>query len=87
MTLIPPGCYIVAVRFQQIKIKGLFLVIEPKNERGLRHWADELQRRNIPAIMLADEYTLKHHLDLLKKIAGAGLEVGISFNSDFRKGF
>ena len=66
----------------QGKIKGMFLVIERKNERGLRHWADELQKRHIPAVVLADEYTLDNHLDLLKKIAGAGLEIGLSYNDN-----
>ncbi len=65
---------------QQDKINGMFLVIERKNDRGLRHWADELQRRHIPAVILADEYTLDNHLDLLKDIAGAGFEIGLVYN-------
>ena len=67
---------------QESKINGMFLVIERKNERGLRHWADELQKRHIPALILADEYTLEQHLDLLKDIAGAGFEIGLSYNDN-----
>ncbi|MBW1945132.1 MAG: hypothetical protein JRJ51_20195 [Deltaproteobacteria bacterium] len=67
---------------QKGKINGMFLVVERKNDRGLRHWADELQRRHIPAVILADEYTLDNHLDLLKDIAGAGFEIGLVYNDN-----
>jgi len=34
--------------------EGLFLIIERSNLRGLKRWGDELERRQIPAVLQID---------------------------------
>ena len=64
------------------RIKGLFLVIDRRNDRGLTHWVGELEKREMPAVILADEYTLDKKGELIKKISERGFEVGISYNEN-----
>jgi len=58
----------------------LFLVIDRRNEKGLAHWADELKKRNIPAAILADDYTLSTYPSLVRSIAEQGFDIGFSYN-------
>ena len=62
------------------RIKGLFLVIDRRNERGLTHWVEELGKREIPAVILADALTLDKSGSLIKEISEKGFEVGVSYN-------
>ena len=62
------------------RIKGLFLVIDRRNERGLTHWVGELVEREIPAVILADALTLDKSGSLIKEISEKGFEVGVSYN-------
>jgi len=59
---------------------GFFLLIDRRNEKGLKHWADELEKRNIPAVILADDYTLSTYPSLVKSMAEQGLDIGFSYN-------
>jgi hypothetical protein len=61
-------------------MKGLFFLLDRKNDRGLSHWAEELKKRNIPAVVLLDEYTLDHAPNLIRDISKQGFDVGLSFN-------
>jgi len=63
-----------------IRTKGLFLIIDRKNEKGLTHWIDELETRKIPAVLLIDEYLADEHPDLIKEISQKGFEICCSYN-------
>jgi hypothetical protein len=62
------------------RIKGLFFVLDRKNERGLTHWAEELEKRGIPGVILLDGYTVDNHSDLVRDISKRGFEIGSIFN-------
>jgi hypothetical protein len=59
-----------------IQIEGLFRIVERRNNKGLRHWADELERRHIPAVIGVDEYTIDNDYSLLRELADRGFEIG-----------
>ena len=48
------------------RIKGMFLIIDRRNDRGLKHWIGELEKREIPAVILVDEFTLYNNCSLIK---------------------
>lgn len=62
------------------RIKGMFLIIDRRNERGLTHWIGELEKREIPALILVDEFTLDKNPSLIKEISEKGFEIGCSYN-------
>jgi hypothetical protein len=62
------------------QIKGLFLIIDRGSHRGLVHWSDELERRDIPAVILMDEYTVNNYCNLVKDISEKSFDLGCSFN-------
>lgn len=64
------------------RIRGLFLVIDRRNERGLAHWAQELKKRLIPAVILLDEQTLENSPALAKDLVKQGFEIGCSYNGE-----
>ena len=64
------------------RTKGLFLVIDRKNEKGLTHWVDELENRKIPAVILIDEYMVDAHASLVREIAQRGFEICCSYNDN-----
>ncbi len=57
------------------QIDGMFLIIDRKNPRGLRHWSDELLQRQIPAVIQVDEYMLDTHCALIKSLADSGFAI------------
>lgn len=61
-------------------IKGMFLLVDRKSDDGLNRWADELVRRKIPALVMADGHTLVHKPDLMKRIADMHLDLGCVYN-------
>lgn len=63
-----------------IRIRGLFFVLDRKNERGLARWAEELEKRGIPGVVLLDEYTVDNHRNLVRDISKERFEIGMSFN-------
>ena len=65
---------------QSIRTKGLFLIIDRRNDKGLSHWVDELETRKIPAVILLDEYMVDKHTNLVRKIAERGFEICCSYN-------
>lgn len=60
--------------------EGIFLLIDRKNEKGLKHWCDELERRGIPAVVLIDEDTLDKNCDLVKNLSDRGFEISCGYN-------
>lgn len=62
------------------RIIGLFLIIDRKNDKGLAHWARELEEREIPAVILVDEYMVDNKCSLVKTISERGFEIGSSYN-------
>jgi hypothetical protein len=62
------------------RMKGLFFVLDRKNERGLAHWAEELEKRGIPGVILLDEYTVDHFPNLIRDISKGKFEIGSIFN-------
>jgi len=62
-----------------VKTAGLFRLLR-KDPRGLRHWADELKRRGIPANFNADENQLDKNSGLVREICVLGFEFGGSYD-------
>lgn len=58
------------------QIDGMFLIIERKNVRGLKHWGDELGKRGIPAVILIDEYMTEEYDGVLRNLSDRGFEIG-----------
>ena len=64
----------------EVPIKGLFLLVDRKSDDGLIRWIDELDRRNIPALVMADGYTASAKPELIKRVAEKNFDVGCSYN-------
>lgn len=64
------------------RIAGLFLIIDRRNEKGLIHWADELKEREIPSVILVDEYILDNNCELVGEISKKGFDIGFSYNEE-----
>ena len=64
------------------RARGLFLIIDRRNDKGLTHWVDELERRNIPAVIMVDEYMVDRFCDLIRDISERGFEIGCSYNEN-----
>lgn len=62
------------------KINGMFLLVDRGNMTGLNHWADELERRKIPALIQVDERTIQINQDIVMDLSRRGFEVGCAFN-------
>ena len=62
-----------------VKTVGLFRLLR-KDPRGLRHWAEELKRRGIPANFNADENQLDKNSGLVREICDLGFEFGGSYD-------
>lgn len=62
------------------RINGLFLIIDRRNEMGLKHWADELEKRNMPAVILVDDYSLDTYPALVKSLADKGFDIGFCYS-------
>ncbi|MBW2097071.1 MAG: hypothetical protein JRI80_19615 [Deltaproteobacteria bacterium] len=61
-------------------VQGMFLLIDRKSDQGLIRWVRELEKRNIPALVLADGHTIHKNPDLVKRVADKGLDVGNIYN-------
>ena len=59
---------------------GCFWVIDRRNERGLAHWANELEKREMPAVFLIDDFSLDTYPLLVKSLAAKGFDIGFSYN-------
>lgn len=59
-----------------VQIDGMFRIIERRNAKGLMHWADELERRGIPAVISVSEYTIDNNYSLIRDLSDRGFEIG-----------
>lgn len=62
------------------QIEGMFLIIDRRNIKGLKHWGDELERRKIPAVILLDEYMIDNYADVIQSLPDRGFEIGGGYN-------
>lgn len=62
------------------RIEGMFLIIERRNVRGLTHWADELERRGIPAVIQIEEGMIDENCGVIKNLSNKGFEIGGGYN-------
>ncbi|UCE34643.1 MAG: hypothetical protein JSV55_13690 [Deltaproteobacteria bacterium] len=61
-------------------IEALFLIIDHGNVKGLRHWADEFERRGMPAVIQTNEYMLTEQSGMIKNLSKKGFEICGSYN-------
>ena len=59
---------------------GMLLVLDRQNVRGLKHWADELTRRNMPACIVIEKVMAEQYGSLIQEIAEREFEVGGIYN-------
>ena len=62
------------------RIEGMFLIIERRNAKGLKHWGDELERRGIPAVIQIEEGMIDENCGLIKNLSNRGFEIGGGYN-------
>jgi hypothetical protein len=62
------------------KIEGMFLLLDRGNMIGLHHWADELERRGIPALIQIGQSTIENNLDIVRNLSERGFETGCAYN-------
>jgi peptidoglycan/xylan/chitin deacetylase (PgdA/CDA1 family) len=62
------------------QIEGLFLIIDHGNVKGLQHWADEFERRGMPAVIQTNEYMVTEQSRMIKDLCMKGFEICGSFN-------
>lgn len=62
------------------QIKGLFLIIDHGNVKGLMHWADEFERRGMPAVIQTNEYMVTEQSDVIKGLSDKGFEICGAYN-------
>jgi len=62
------------------KTEGMLLIIDHQNARGLKHWADELTKRNMPACVAIAKVMADQYGSLIEEISGRGFEVCGMYN-------
>lgn len=62
------------------KIEGMFLLLDRGNMIGLNHWAGELERRGIPALIQIDQHTIENNSGIIKNLLERGFETGCAYN-------
>ena len=61
-------------------IEGLMLIVDRKSDEGLSRWAEELYKRQIPALILADGHTINESPDLIRRVASSPFDMGCVYN-------
>ena len=61
-------------------VKGMLLLIDRKSDEGLSRWTEELHKRKMPALILADGYTINKNPDLIKSVADYRFDMGCVYN-------
>ena len=64
------------------QIEGMFLIIERRNVKGLKHWANELERRRIPAIIKIYADMIDKNRSLVKNLCDRGFEIGGGYDGE-----
>ena len=65
------------------KIEGLFLLLDRGNIKGLKHWAGELERRQIPAVIIVKEHTVDSNSSVVRNLSDRGFEIGGTLEQPF----
>ena len=60
--------------------EGLFLIIGHANVKGLKHWADEFERRGMPAVIQTNEQMVTEHGDSIRTLSKKGFEICGAYN-------
>jgi len=55
--------------------KGLMLLIEFEETKGLLNWANEFESRNMPAVMQVQHNIVDEHCDVIKSLSDRGFEI------------
>ncbi len=61
-------------------VKGLFLLVDRKSDEGLSRWTTELEKRQMPALIVADGHTINNNPELIKRVADGGFDMGCVYN-------
>lgn len=51
------------------------MIIDRQNARGIKHWADELTRRNLPACVAIEKVVVDQYGSLIEEISDRGFEI------------
>jgi hypothetical protein len=62
------------------QMEGMFLIMDHGNVQGLRHWADELERRGMPAVIQTNEYMLSEQSGMIKNVCDKEFEICGAYN-------
>jgi hypothetical protein len=62
------------------QIEGMFLIIDHGNVKGLKHWADELERRGVAAVIQTNESMITEKGDLMRSLCAKGFEICGAYN-------
>jgi len=63
-------------------IDGMFLVVDHENIKGLSHWAGELERRHIPAVII-EEHMIDSNSSVIRNLSDRGFEIAGGFEQPF----
>lgn len=62
-------------------VQGMLLLIDRKSDTGMIRWIEELDRREMPALVMVDGHTLNTNPALIERIdREETIDVGISYN-------
>jgi hypothetical protein len=61
-------------------IRGIFLILDRRNPQGLKRWGDELEERQLPAIIQVDECMVDNNPSLIKGLSDKGFDIGGAYN-------
>jgi hypothetical protein len=64
------------------RIQGLFLVLDRRVDEGLENWSNELLKRDMPAVILLDDYTIEHNAALVQRISRDHVDIGCCYNEN-----
>jgi hypothetical protein len=62
------------------RIQGLFLVLDRRVDEGLENWRNELLKRDMPAVILLDDYTIDNNTELVQRISRDHFDIGCCYN-------
>ena len=65
---------------ENARIKGLFLIIDHGNIKGLMHWCDELEKREIPVVIQTNEWMLDENCAVIRRLSDKGFEICGAYN-------
>lgn len=62
--------------------RGMMVLIEFEDVDGLKNWANDLERREIPGVVQIQHHLVDFHCDVIKDISDRGFEVSGLYASD-----